>query len=76
MVHAPIDIVSDEAFDDWIVRDDNGRELGHYPTREAAELFAEPMVRRCRSDLIIHLPDGRLQRKSFAGGWLDRPLGR
>ncbi len=76
MVDAPIHIVPDEAFDDWIVRDDNGRELGHYPTREAAELFAEPIARRRRSDLIVQLPDGRIQRKSFAGGWLDRLLGR
>lgn len=43
MCTLPIHIVPDEAFGD---RDDNGRELGHYPTREAAELFAWPIVRR------------------------------
>lgn len=30
-------VVPDDTFDDWFVRDDGGRELGHYPTREAAE---------------------------------------
>jgi hypothetical protein len=30
-------VVPDENFDDWVVRDESGHELGHYPTREAAE---------------------------------------
>jgi hypothetical protein len=38
-------IVSDENFDDWVVRDESGHELGHYPTREAAELVARPIAR-------------------------------
>jgi hypothetical protein len=27
-------IVPDENFDDWVVRDESGHELGHYPTRK------------------------------------------
>jgi hypothetical protein len=29
-----IHLIPDDAFDDWVVRDDGGREIGHYPTRE------------------------------------------
>jgi hypothetical protein len=35
---ATIHVVQDDSFDDWVVRDDSGREFGHYPTRETAEL--------------------------------------
>jgi hypothetical protein len=35
-----IHLIPDDAFDDWVVRDDGGREIGHYPTRDAAELAA------------------------------------
>jgi len=71
-----IHIVPDDSFDDWIVRDASGRELGHYPTREAAELVAEPIARKRRADLIVHHPDGRTSRESFTRGWLARLLGR
>jgi Uncharacterized protein conserved in bacteria (DUF2188) len=55
----------DDAFDDWIVRDDGGRELGHYPTREAAELVAQDFARKHGGTVVIHLPDGRSESKSF-----------
>lgn len=29
-----IHLIPDDAFDDWVVRDDGGREIGHCPTRE------------------------------------------
>jgi hypothetical protein len=49
-------LVPDDSFDDWVVR---GRELGHYPTRETAELFAHDIVRKSGAEIIVHLPDGR-----------------
>jgi hypothetical protein len=57
-----IHIVPDDSFDDWAVREDSGRELGHYPTREAAEIVAGEFARTRRGELIVHLPDGRTTR--------------
>lgn len=72
----PIHIVPDDAFDDWIVREDDGQELGHYPTREAAELVAEAIARKRGGKLVIDIPDGRRQCRSFAKSWLARLLAR
>jgi Uncharacterized protein conserved in bacteria (DUF2188) len=67
-----IHIAPDDSFDDWVVRDENGGELGHYPTREEAELVAERIAKKHDEEMVIHLPDGRTNRKSFAKGWLAR----
>jgi hypothetical protein len=67
-----IHIAPDDSFDDWVVRDENGAELGHYPTREEAEIVGETLARKRGDELVIHLPDGRTIRKSFAKGWLAR----
>ena len=40
-------VVPDESFEDRVVRDDNGDEFGHYATREAAELVAQAIARKC-----------------------------
>ena len=37
MAAAAIHVVPDDNFDDWVVRDHDGHEFGHYPTREVAE---------------------------------------
>jgi hypothetical protein len=66
-----IHVAPDHAFDDWIVREEGGREFGHYPTREAAELVAQAIARKLGGKIIIELPDGRRQFKSFA----KSPLG-
>ena len=75
MANAAIHVVPDDAFDDWIVREDGGRELGHYPTREIAELVAQAVARKRGGKLVIHLPDGKAQCK-IAKGWLARLLAR
>ena len=67
-----IHIAPDDSFDDWVVRDENGAELGHYPTREEAEIVGETLARKRGDELVIHLPDGRTISKSFAKGWLAR----
>jgi hypothetical protein len=76
MSAAAIHVVPDDSFDDWIVRGDIGHEFGHYPTREAAELAAEAIARERQSELVVHLPDGKMSRKSFAKGWVARLLRR
>jgi len=74
MASAAIHVVPDDSFDDWVVRGDIGQEFGHFPTREEAELAAEPLARERAADLIVHLPDGRTSRKSFKKGWAARLL--
>jgi len=69
MTVAAIHVMPDDSFDDWIVQDDEGRDLGHYPTREAAEIVAQPLAQRRGGELVVHLPDGRTSRQSFARRW-------
>ena len=76
MQGTPVHVEPDGNFDHWIVRDVDGRELCHYPTREAAELVAQALARERRSELIIRLPDGRTMRKSFARNCVARVLRR
>ena len=68
MAAAAIHVVPDDSFDDWVVRDDNGHEFGHYPTREAAELVVQAIARKRGDELVVHLPDERTSRKIFTKG--------
>jgi Uncharacterized protein conserved in bacteria (DUF2188) len=72
MTVTAIHVMPDDNFDDWIVQDDRGRNLGHYPTKEAAECVAHPLAQKRRGELVIHLPGGRTSRQSFARGWFAR----
>jgi hypothetical protein len=72
MAAAAIHVVPDDNFDDWVVRDHDGHEFGHYPTREVAEPVAEAIAREREAELVVHLPDGSTSRKSFAKGWAAR----
>jgi hypothetical protein len=68
MTPAIIHVTPDDSLEGWIVQDDGGCKLGHFPTREAAELVAQPLAKTQRGELVIHLPDGRTTRQSFANG--------
>jgi Uncharacterized protein conserved in bacteria (DUF2188) len=68
MAPTALHILPDDSFDDWIVRDDSGRELGHCPTREAAELVAHALARKLEGEIVVHLRDGRTSRTSAANG--------
>ncbi|MCA6100714.1 DUF2188 domain-containing protein [Bradyrhizobium australafricanum] len=72
---AAIHVFPDDNFDDWVVRDDKGCELGHYPTRENAEFAAQAVARELGTRLVVHLPDGRTSCTNFARGWLARLFG-
>ena len=58
MAVAAIHVVPDDNFDDWVVRDDDGHEIGHYPTREDAELAVRPIARELETRLVVHLLTG------------------
>jgi hypothetical protein len=67
-------LIPDGGFDDWVVRDDGGREIGHHPTCEAAELAARELVHGRGGAVVIHLPDGRYEYKSLEVGQLVREM--
>jgi Uncharacterized protein conserved in bacteria (DUF2188) len=62
------------ARDDWVVREDGGRELGHYPSAKAAEAVGRKLQTQGRAaDLRIYAQGGKLQARSRPGaGWLRR----
>lgn len=39
---------------DWFVKEEGGRELGHYPTLGAAEAVSTARARKRKSELVIH----------------------
>jgi hypothetical protein len=49
-------VVSDVSFDDWIVRDHRGCELGRYLTGEAGDLATTAVVKMRAGEIIVHLP--------------------
>jgi NTE family protein len=59
---AAIHVVPDDNFDDWVVRNDNGHEFGHYPTREAAEPVRSLWSRMLVADLASGAVPGVLVR--------------
>jgi Uncharacterized protein conserved in bacteria (DUF2188) len=62
---------------DWIVRADTGRELGHYPSLEAAEAVGRKLARRDRGELLVYDSSGRIADRSRpSSGWFARLLGR
>jgi len=73
---AAIHVVPDDSFDDWVVRGDPGDEFGHYPTKEEAEQIAESIAQAREAELVVQLPDGRTNRRSFKKGWIARLLGK
>jgi hypothetical protein len=76
MAGGAIHVVPDDSFDDWVVRTEVGKELGHYATREAAELAAQAMAQDRGVELVVHLPDGKTIRRILAKGWAARLFSR
>jgi hypothetical protein len=60
---------------DWLVRDDTGRELGHYPTQESAETVGRALARKRKAELVVRDLAGRAHRERFAKSWFIRLLG-
>jgi hypothetical protein len=56
--------------DDWIVREDGGRELGHYPTRDAAEAVGRKLALKRATELIVHDGRGKVHRSRPKKSWL------
>ena len=61
---------------DWVVRQDSGRELGHYSSRDAAEIVGRKLARKHRADLMIHDRSGKVKTEGQGKGWFARLFGR
>ena len=55
--------------DDWVVQEEGGRELGHYPSVESAEAVGRTVARKRRAVLLFQDRDGRVKRSDFRGLW-------
>lgn len=61
---------------DWVVREESGRELGHYPSQEAAAAVAHKVARKRGSDLLIYSQGGDVTKRTRPSkGWFARLFG-
>ena len=60
---------------DWVVREDGGRELGHYSTRAEAQAVGFKLARKRGVELVVN-DGGEMQRSRPRKGWLARLFGR
>ena len=61
---------------DWLVREDGGRDLGHYPTRREAETVGYKLARKRGVELILEDGRGKIQRSRPRRGLFARLFGR
>jgi hypothetical protein len=61
---------------DWLVREEDGRELGHYPTRREAEAVGHKLARKRGVELVVDDGRGRVQRSRPRKGLFARLFGR
>jgi hypothetical protein len=54
---------------DWVVQEDGGRDLGHYPTQSNAESVGRTLARARRAVLLVEDRKGRPKRTDFSGLW-------
>jgi hypothetical protein len=63
--------------DDWIVKQEDGRELGHYPKKTQAEEVGRKVARKRKVELLVHDRSGSIERRSRPSrGWLARLFSR
>jgi hypothetical protein len=61
---------------DWLVREDGGREFGHYPTRSEAEAVGRKLARKRGVELLVRHGTGKVERSRPRKGWFARLFGR
>jgi hypothetical protein len=61
---------------DWLVQEDGGRELGHYPTRREAEAVGYKLARKRGVELGVDDGKGKMQRSRPRKGLFARLFGR
>jgi uncharacterized protein DUF2188 len=61
---------------DWVVKEDGGREYGHYPSQQDAENVGQKLARKHKVQIIVRDRDGKVHRRNFSRGWFSRLFGR
>jgi hypothetical protein len=61
---------------DWLVREDGGRELGHYTTRDEAHAVGHKVARKRGVELVVPEHDGKMRRSRAQKGWFARLFAR
>ena len=61
---------------DWIVREEGGRELGHYPARQEAEAVGRKLAEKRGVEFVVQDVSGKTQRSKPRTGWFARLIGR
>jgi Uncharacterized protein conserved in bacteria (DUF2188) len=61
---------------DWLVREEGGREFGHYPTRAEAETVGHKLARKRGVEPVVHGASGKVRRTPPRKGWVSRLFGR
>jgi hypothetical protein len=61
---------------DWVVKEDSGREFGHYATKSEAQAVGIKLARKRRTGLIVHDEDGKRVRSQPNRSWIARLFGR
>ena len=57
---------------DWVVREEGGRELGHYPTHKQAETVGHKLARKRGVALFVDDGRGKIRRSRPRRGWFAR----
>jgi Uncharacterized protein conserved in bacteria (DUF2188) len=61
---------------DWVVKEDSGREFGHYATKSEAQAVGIKLASKRRTGLIVHDEDGKRVRSQANRSWIARLFGR
>jgi homoserine acetyltransferase len=60
---------------DWVVKEEGGRELGHYSTLHEAEVVAQAVARKRKGELVLHSLTGDERHRKMHRGWWRRLIG-
>ena len=61
--------------DDWVVREEGGREQGHYPNQAQAEVVGRALARKRNVELVIRHAGGAIPIREKPKGWFRRLFG-
>ncbi len=61
---------------DWGVKEEGGREYGHYANQHEAAKVREKLARHRKAELLLRDRNGKLHRSNFSCGWFAWLFGR
>jgi hypothetical protein len=75
MKGADIHVIENDSRD-WLVRENGGRELGHYTSRTEAETVGAALAKKRKSELVIRPKSGTEHRRKPRQGLWSRLFGK